>query len=287
MSFPGEFGVRQIVEAFPYRIAATGALVLMEIVLMALIPLLIGYAIDGLLAGRFEELAVLLALLVCLTAVAVIRRLYDTRAYGSIRVLLGSALDRKFPRMPISAKNARLDMARELVDFLEVEMPGLLTAAVQIAITLIILAMFDYRLAISAAGVAAAMIAVYALFHGRFFRLNALLNEQMERQVRVLDRGNSLRVFRHLRKLRGHEVRLSDTEAIVYGLIFLLQIAFIACNLRLCADIPDITVGMIFAIITYSWEYIEATILLPAGLQTWSRLNEITARINRTHSARS
>lgn len=281
MIFSGDITLPNILRRFWRPVGVTWALVISENVLLSLIPLLIGFTIDGLLAGRQQELVILAAVLVGLIVIGVLRRIYDTRAYGSIRVALGTTLHRRFPDMQVSAKTARIDMCRELVDFLEQEVPVLLTAVIQIAITLGVLFFFDYRLAVSAIVATLAMGILYMFFHSRFFHLNGALNEQMEAQVRILGERRGRGVIGHLRALRGHEVRLSDTEAIVYGLIFILQIGFIIYNLWLGASMPAVTAGMIFAIVTYSWEYVEAAVMLPAGLQSWSRLSEITGRINR------
>ncbi len=258
----------------------TWSLVIVENILMALIPLLIGFAIDGLLAGEFQELFLMTGVLILLTVVAVLRRIYDTRAYGTIRVALGNALIGRNPDQAVSTQNARLDMARELVDFLEEDAPEILTAVIQIAVALIVLYSFHAYLTLSAVTVLVAMIMVYSLFHGRFYRLNAALNEQMERQVSVLEAREQRSLSRHLSALRLWEVRLSDTEALVYGLIFVLQIVFIAYNLWLGTTIADMTAGRIFSIVAYSWEYVEAAIVLPIALQSLSRLREITNRLN-------
>ena len=284
-AFEARFGLLEIARAFPLRIGTTSTVVLVEIVGLAFLPLLIGLAIDGLLSGRHRDLILFGAVLVGLTFVAVLRRIYDTRAYGSIRVLLGATLDRRYPSMAVSAKNARLEMARELVDFFEQELPILLTGVIQVAVTLIVLASFDVRLALSALGVTTAMIIVYSAFHGRFFRLNAALNEQREQQVHWLGERIHRRLVRHLQALRDLEVRLSDTEAVLYGSIFLLQIGFLIYNLWLGASLPEVTAGKIFSIVTYSWEYVEAATALPMTLQSWSRLHEITRRINRDAEA--
>ena len=61
----------------------------------------------------------------------------------------------------------------------------------------------------------------------------------------------------------------------------MLQIAFIVHNLYVGAQLPGVTAGTIFSIATYSWEYVEAALLLPIALQDWSRLSEITSRLNR------
>lgn len=277
----GGIGLALLIRIFRGRIAITWGIVLIENLLIALIPLFIGLSIDGLLAGRLDELITMTAILVVLGAIAVARRCYDTRVYGTIRLRLGLAVDDRNPAISVSSRNARLDMSRELVDFLKEEAPALITALIQVIVSFAVLAYFDFRLGMSSFLVIIAMIALYSCFHRRFYRFNARLNEQTEHQVDVLAMANRLGVFRHLRALRRSEVAISDTEAVVYGGIFLLQIAFIVHNLYIGAQLPDITAGKIFSIVTYSWEYVEAALLLPMALQSWSRLSEITARINR------
>ncbi len=274
-------GFGAIFGAFRRRIVKTWGIVLVENVLLALIPLLIGLSIDGLLAGRLDELAMLGGVLVVLGIISVARRIYDTRVYSTIRLHLGFSLHHRNADMRVSAHNARLGMSRELVDFLEKDVPELITAMVQVLISLTVLTIFDQRLGLSAAIVFVAMVAFYAFFHRTFYRYNASLNERHERQVDILDGGSKLGVFRHLRGLRGIEVSVSDTEAYLYGGMFLMQIAFVIFNLYIGAQLPAVTAGMIFSIATYSWEYVEAALRLPMALQSWSRLSEITKRINR------
>lgn len=269
-----------ILKTYWARVALTWTIVIVENVLIALIPLLIGLSIDGLLADRISELIWLIAVFGILVFVAVGRRIYDTRAYGTIRVHLGDLLQRRSAGMKISRKNARLDMSRELVDFLEQDTPELITAIIQIAVSLAILTLFDLSLGLSSIAVVAGMLLIYACFHKRFYNINKRLNEQLEQQVDILTHGKRRGLFKHLRLLRQHEVAMSDTEAIVYGGIFALQIVFIAFNLYQAAELPGITAGQIFSIASYSWEFVEAAIMLPMALQSWSRLSEITRRLN-------
>jgi len=276
-----------ILRTFRHQIALTWSIVLVENILIAFVPLLIGMTIDGLLGGRMTELYWMVAVLAGLGIVAVGRRIYDTRAYGTIRLHLGSELQRRSSALEVSKRNARIDMSRELVDFLERDAPELITAVIQIGVSFAILTYFDIRLGISAAIVVVGMVLVYACFHQRFYRFNARLNEQREQQVDLLAAGQRLGVFRHLRALRRHEISISDTEAVVYGGIFLLQIAFIAFNLYQGSGLPGVTAGQIFSIASYSWEYVEAALLLPIALQSWSRLSEITLRINSEHNGYS
>ncbi|KIC21377.1 MULTISPECIES: ABC transporter six-transmembrane domain-containing protein [unclassified Leisingera] len=270
-----------LLTVFKGRIALTWALTLGEAALTALVPLFIGFAIDGLLGETPRALWHLAGLLAALVALGVTRRLYDTRAYGTIRVELGKAQAARSAALPVSALNARLDMGRELVDFLEDTLPSAMAAGVQFAVSITVLFAFAQQLALAALAAAFGMAAVYALFHRRFFRLNGQLNQQTERQVGVLEKRAQGSTLAHLRRLRRFEVQLSDAEAILYGAVFALLLALILFNLWFAAAMMTVTAGAVFSIVAYSWDFAEASLSLPVTLQTWSRLSEITARLNR------
>jgi len=277
--------ILSLLKVFRGCIALTWALTLGEAGLTALIPLYIGFAIDGLLGGSPRALWHLAGLLAALVALGVARRLYDTRAYGTIRVELGKAQVARSAALPVSALNARLDMGRELVDFLEDTLPGAMAAAVQFAVSIAVLFAFAPELACAAGAAALAMAAVYALFHRRFFRLNGQLNQQTERQVGVLEKRAPMAALAHLRRLRRFEVQLSDAEAILYGAVFALLLGLILFNLWFAAAMITVTAGAVFSIVSYSWDFAEASLSLPVTLQTWSRLAEITARLNPSAAA--
>lgn len=262
------------------RIALTWFLTLCETTMTALVPLLIGFALDGLLAGETVPFLHLTAVLAALIATSVARRIYDTRAYGTIRVELGKSLADRSGDVAISTLNARLGMGRELVDFLERDVPAVVNSAVQLVVSLIVLFAFHPVLSYAALAAATAMIVFYSIFHRKFYRLNADHNHQAEQQVRILEARSPAGILSHLNKLRMIEVKLSDTEAYVYGAIFTVLLGFILFNLWFAATRIEITVGTIFSIISYSWEFVESALVLPMTLQGWSRLSEIMNRIN-------
>lgn len=275
-----ELTIATLLRVFRGRIALTWAMILCETTLMALIPLFIGFAIDGLLAGRQQELWHLAGLMGALIAVAVLRRVYDTRVYGTIRVELGKALALRSGGLPVSTLNARLGMSRELVDFLEQILPEAMAGVVQLVVAVIILYAFSPWLALAGGVAVLAMALIYALFHRRFYSLNSALNQQTEKQVTILEGRKARPTLVHLLHLRRLEVRLSDTEALLYGAIFIVLLSFILFNLWYAASELEITVGTIFSIISYSWEFVESALALPITLQSWSRLSEIMRRLN-------
>jgi len=269
-----------LLRRFRGAIGVTWLLTLCETTIAALAPLFIGFAIDGLLASDLAALVNLGVLLAALILIGVARRIFDTRAYGTIRVEIGRALTAKAGATSISAMNARLGMGRELADFLEVQVPELLSAFVRLHVALVILWSFHPVLFASAFGAGILMLLIYAAQHRRFYRLNGDLNHQMERQVDALSTLSPGKIFVHLARLRRTEVRISDTEALVYGAMFTILAGFILFNLWFAAGTAELTAGRIFSIVSYSWEFVEAAIVLPATLQGWSRLAEIADRIN-------
>lgn len=277
--------IKSLLANYVTRISITWILTLFETALSILVPLFIGFAIDGLLNEELTDFCLLGTVLGFLILLSVMRRIYDTRVYGTIRVELGKELISRSHRKSISTQNAQLGMSRELVDFLEEQVPALMNSVVQLVISFIVLFFFHPVLAYAAVAAAIVMIAIYVVFHRRFFRLNADYNQQSERQVSVLEEKTQDSILSHLKVLRRAEVKLSDTEALVYGAIFIVLLAFLLFNLWFTATNLTITAGTIFSIVSYSWEFVEAALVLPVTMQGWSRLSEIMERINTANIA--
>lgn len=276
-----KLSLTSIIRVFWLQVSVTWALTLFETLILVTLPLLIGRSIDGLLNDTWTPFYWLATAMLVLLLTSIGRRLYDTRAYGRMRVELGAAVAAKAETGAVSTTNARLDMSRELISFLEAEAPIVIMALLQVIVSLVILFSFHSLLAATAGGATLTALMIYGLSSRRFFRLNGDLNAQSERQVAVLETGIKEAIGAHLTALRRHEVRLSDTEAIVYGLIFAVLLTMLGVNLWFAATQLAATPGQIFSIVTYSYEFIESAVMLPAALQSLTRISEITQRINR------
>lgn len=280
MLFNQPITLRAVVQLNQAKVIVTWLMVLIENLFMILLPLFIGYAIDGVLKQNLQPLAWFAALLLFLVVISVARRFYDTRVYGDIRVKLANRVERNLRQSSVSIKDARLTMSRELVDFLEQDLPSLITAVVQLVATVVILATFHFKLALCVLVAGLIMLLLYTLFHQHFTRLNGVLNDQLEQQVHVLAAQPLSVIRRHFECLKRCEIRLSDTEALVYGLIFTVLFSAVLANLWLVSLLDSPSVGKVFSIVTYSLEFVESAVMLPITLQTLSRLSEISQRLN-------
>lgn len=281
MRFAGPLTVRGLVRRSGLQVLGTWLMVVVEVGLIALIPLFLGRAIDKLLDDAHHaallELGVLFFVLI---VVAVLRRIYDTRIYGTMRVKLGVELAERSRGKPLSQTNARVSMSREIVDFLEDHTPRLITNVIGVLLSVLILFSFDLWLGVFSVAAVVTMLVTYLLFHRYFYRLNTTLNGALEGQVDALKTRQTQAIAALLARVRGSEVRLSDASAALYGLVFIGMFALILANLWIASNLPAITVGAIFAILSYSWEVVESSTELPDTLQQWTRLTEIQGRIN-------
>ncbi|MEO1647648.1 MAG: ABC transporter six-transmembrane domain-containing protein [Pseudomonadota bacterium] len=262
------------------QVSITWTLTLLETLMMASLPLLIGGAIDGLINDSWRPFFGLAGIMATLLVTGVARRVYDTRAYGAMRVDLGANVVGNARGQSLSATNARLTMSGELIEFLEAEAPMVLTAAVHAIFSIAVLLAFHGVLAAAVGGATILALVIYALFRGRFFHLNAALHSQSEKQVAILESSKSADLLDHLALLRRQRVRLSDLEALVYGLIFAVLLSTLGFNLWFATTQTNASSGDLFAIVVYSYEFIDSAVMFPMAMQSITRIREITDRIN-------
>lgn len=280
MKHTQQISLQQIIRSHKSKVIINTLLLIVEIALMSLVPLFIGFAIDDLLNKKTNDLFILISVLASLIVVSVVRRFYDTRAYGEIRVSVQEEIVDRNADLATSVLNARLEMARELVDFLEENVAQILNAVVQFIVSLTVLYFLNPMLSVAALVSAVAMIIIYSMFHNSFYLINKTYNSQTERQVSILDK-RSLSVARiHFQRLMKLEIKLSDREALLYGAVFFVLVAMVVFNLWYSTLFGTISAGTIFSIVSYSWEFVEAAVVLPVTLQSLTRLTEITHRIN-------
>lgn len=272
--------LKSIILLSPTKVLLTWFLVLIENLFLALLPLFIGISIDGVLEQNMQPLILFAVILLLLVLFSVGRRIYDTRIYGDIKVKLAYQVEYNLRETPITVKNARLTMSRELVDFLEQDLPLQITAVVQLITTVVILTTFHLHLALCVLMAGATMFLICATFHKTFSRLNGDLNDQLEQQVRVLSIKSIAQIRAHFNHLKRCEIQLSDTEALMYGMIFIVLFAAVVANLWIISGVETPSAGDVFSIMAYSLEFVEAAIMLPITLQTLSRLSEISQRLN-------
>ncbi len=263
---------------FRGRLCFTFTLVLLEASGWLLFPLAIGRAIDSVLADSTRGLYELAGLGVVTMAVAICRRVVDSRFFARIYTRLSEELVTRQSDSSTSTRTARLGMLREVVEFLENSLPSLITQVIGLAGTVLILSALNLPIFIGCLVVTGATVILYGLTGRWTTRYNEGFNNEYEQQVDIVDSGDPQRLAQHVRSMMRWNIKLSDLEAANFGVIWIFMIGLIVFSVRTAAE-NTVQYGEVFAIVMYVFQFIESIGMLPFYYQEWLRLREISGRL--------
>lgn len=267
-----------LLKRFAGRFALTLTLVVLEAAGWILFPLVIGRAIDSVLADSTRGLWEFAILGIVTMGIAVLRRLVDSRAYARIYVTLGEEMAAATADRSTSTRTARLGMLKEIVEFFENSLPELVNSVLGLGGTVLILAALNIPVFLGCLVVAVATVVLYLLTGGLTMRYNQGLNDEHERQVDAVASGDPARVAKHLRAMMRWNIRLSDLEAANFGINWVFMIGLLVFAVT-AATTETTEYGSVFAIVMYAFQFVESMLMLPFFYQEWLRLREISGRL--------
>ena len=259
------------------KILATMSMLTLERLCDVAVPFVLGIAINDLIAGSYRGIWLLAALELAVLTIGTLRRLYDTRVYARMYTEIADRTA-KTSTLPVTKRAARLQLGRELVDFFEWELPQLVAAVIGIVGAF---AMLLYLLPL--VGGISVLIAgliglVFVASKRRMFGLNKLLNNELERQVTMLERDTDISRHLHLGRLARWRIHLSDMEAANFALAELMLAALIIGAVVITTG-TGMSVGGVFAVLTYLIDLAEGLVVLPWTYMQSIRAQEIGGRM--------
>lgn len=275
------FSLAQLVRRFWKRTTLTWALVLLEGACLVLMPLVIGWTVDDLMNGSHSGLLKLAALCGLLLVVGAGRRVYDTRAYARIyRTVVGELVAHEQRKeTSLSKISARSSLFTELLYFLEESIPGILHQFINLAGTLVIIALIDSKVFLVCLASMAFTAVVYGFSEKRIFRLNAGANDELERQVDVLASRAEREIGGHFKRLMDWRIKLSDLETLNFSLVWVALASLLILTVVIVTSSREVTFGQIVSTVMYVFGFTESVLVLPLYFQQLIRLREITTRL--------
>lgn len=268
-----------IFKRYKWRISLTLVLVLAEAGAMLLLPLVIGFAIDGLLAGSYAGVWQLAAVGFGVLISGSLRRLYDTRVYSGIYVDISTETVEKDHVADTSTLNARVTMLKELVEFLENQMPELINSIIGLVGTVIILYALDFEIFLGCLAVLALMIVVFLATGKLTTTLNHHFNNAMEAQVTAIENRIKQPVRGFMSSLMRWNIKLSDLETLIFGIIWLGMTGLIVFSVVEAVGDGAIKAGAVMSIVMYVFQFADGAGMLPLYFQQFLRLQEISSRL--------
>jgi hypothetical protein len=263
------------------RVALTYALYNVESLLSLAQPSVLGLAINGLLRSEYGGLALLVGQHLAHLFVSTARRMYDTRAFTAIYTDTATRLvcRQRDAAVGVSTVAARSALSRELVEFFEHDLKAVFASAYGVIGALAMLILYDRLLAVFCLLTLAPLVVLSRRLARRSFALHESWNDQLEREVEVIEHGGEGRVRDHYRLLARWQVRLSDLEAWNFLQMEFFILALIVAALARYCSLPGVGAGDIYAVFSYVLMFVAGLDSVPQVTQQLARLHDINRRV--------
>lgn len=267
-----------IFKRYKWKMSLTFFFVFLESVLFVLFPLVIGFAINGMLEQSYTGIFQLVTLGVLLTIIGTIRRMYDTRVYAGIYKQLAFETTQKQKEKSTSAVSGKVTMLKELVEFFENSFPDLVNSIIGLVGTLIILFSLSANIFFACLGILVFIYVVFALSSKKTSLFNHNYNNTLEEQVDIVESKNPEKIKKFFHKMMHWNIKLSDIESINFAVVWLAMSGLIIFAIVESTSL-GLVYGSIFSIIMYVFNFAESSTMLPMYYQEYLRLKEISKRL--------
>ncbi len=264
-----------------WTISATYVLTGLENLFNLLYPFATGLAINDLLNNSYNGLSIFLCTWVAHLVLGVLRQRYDTRVFTSIYASLASnmVLTQFNAGVPTSQVVARATLSREIVDFFERDVPLIISSIFSFAGSLVMLFFYDAPIGAACLFLVLPLSILSRSYAAKTLVLNKSWNDQLEREVEIIESRNEDAIKEHYSFLAKWQVRLSDAEATNWGLLEAAMIGLAATVIIRAVSLDNAAPGTIYAIISYLWNFVGSLATVPFLVQQLSRLKDISQRI--------
>jgi hypothetical protein len=266
------------------RILATYTLFTIENLLRLAQPFALGWAINDLLAGRMLGVGVLVGQHILHLIVGLARQVYDTRTFSAIYsdVATRMIVSQRARGVDVSRITARASLSREFVEFFEHSIPMVMKVSFSVVGSIIMLAWYDGMIVACCLGLLIPAALLSRFYSGWTRRLSRGLHDQLEREVDVIHSRDEIDVRNHFDEVARWRIRLSNAEAINFGLMECFVLGAIITVLFRSCQLPAVQAGDIFAVFRYLMVLLMGLDNLPRLIQQFSRLRDVSSRIHQT-----
>lgn len=272
----------QLISQHKRKLLVTYILFSLEMAGSLLRPFFLGMAINDLMKGSYDGLILLSIVHFVWLLMGTARQMYDTRTYSAIyTTLVTRFLSRRYGKTDVSRLSAHSTLSKELVDFLETDLPYVMEAIYNIIGSLILLCFYDSRIVLPCMAILLPVTAISYFYGKKMRRLTRLKNDELEKQVSIISGGNNASIQQHYNKLRKWQIKISDKEAINFGLIELLVLIVIGFSLLISTNVfgAGLLAGNLVGIYNYVLRFVSGLDSIPYTVQRITALNDIARRI--------
>lgn len=264
------------------QLLLTYSLFSLEMLGALLRPFFLGLAVNDLIKGSYHGLIVLSLVHISWLVIGTARHMYDTRTYSAIYTsLVTQFLSRRYGKSEVSKLSAHSTLAREFVDFLEFDLAYVIEALYSIVGSLVLLYFYDVKVVAICFVLLLPVMAISYFYGKKMKRITRMKNDELEKQVSIISEGNNDVIKMHYNKLRKWQIKISDKEALNFGVIEIMVMIVIAASLLISTKMfgTAMLAGNIIGMYTYILKFVSGLDTIPYTVQRLTSLNDITRRI--------
>src|SRR5258708_29396764 len=215
--------IRVLVREHRKQLMLTYTLFGLEMLASLLRPYLVGVAVDGLIAGSYRGLVELSIAHLLYLVIGTARHMYDTRTFSAIyTTFVTRLLAQPAGAEELSRRRALSTLARQVTDFLEVDVNYLVEAFYNIVGSLVLLFVYDHEVVMICLVILAAVAVLRRGYGIRASRLNKEQFDELEQQVDIIAGQDPVAMKKHYRRLRVLQGGVSGPDAEDFGATELL-----------------------------------------------------------------
>jgi len=272
-----------LIKEYRLKLFLTYSLFSLEMLGALLRPFFLGLAINDLIKGSYHGLIILSIIHLCWLIIGTIRHMYDTRTFTSIYTsMVTRFLSKRNQNTDVSMLSAHSTLSKELVDFLESDLPFIIEAFYNIVGSLVLLYFYESNVVLICFAILLP-VGVISYFYGKkMSTLTKMKNDELEKQVSVIAFGNKDSINKHYNKLRSLQIKISDKEAWNFGMIEILVLIVIGLSLVVSSKLfgTILLAGNIIGIYNYILKFVSGLDTIPYTVQRFSLLKDIIKRID-------
>lgn len=280
-----------VIKKFRKGIFLAVSLVIIENLAWIIEPYLLGVVIDKLIdkefvdpaTSTFEPLLLWVGLFLVNSGVGSLRRVLDTRIFlGMFTKIASFVAENSLEKgLSVSKTSARAELSFQYITFLQFRMPEIIDNTISIFGAIIAMYLFDWRISLTCFGIIIPLYIINKYYIKRVSEHQKEYHDQYEDVVEVISKQDPEQVKEYYTKLSKPQIKISHLGALNFGVMrFFLLLIFLAV-LFISIDLDGFSAGELFSIVAYLWTFVTAAENIPELLESYSSLQDISARLKK------
>jgi len=243
-------------------------------------PFLLGKAIDGVLAGSYIFLCILLFVYVIQNIFMYKRMVYDTKVYTTIYNKIIFQYLKTDQNSHASTKIARTDMAHNVINFLENDIQYFIMSIMSLVGTLFFIFMQDVATGFVVAIGIIPVVFIVKMLYSKIAQATKVGFNQYERKIDILTKGDRSEIdtfFLRRRKIMisGSTLQGKNWFALNTSKSIFLILALIVFT----SGKTTLTQGQTVSMFSYLNQFLISLLSIPIGVETITRIKDVIGRI--------